>query len=492
MDEQEISLQELWQTIWKRAWLVVGLTVCAMIVAYFASSAMTPIYEAETSFMVKTKGGNLVLPIEDLGLMGTGANMTRNYVEVLKSRTVLDRALDRVGLEPEHDPVDAAEVRQAITAQVIAQTDAIRVKVQLADRRLAADLANALVDVLIEHNRDMNQSATRTAREYLADQLEVSTIQLRGAEERMLALKAGKRILEPSAEAQAQIKRVVDLETKKAEAEVSLGETKARLSKIREQLGGMTDTVVSSQTVVEDPVVAGYRTRLADLEIKLAAAREKYTEQHPEVVKITAEMAEVKASLNSAVAKVVGTQVSSPNPMREQLLKQVVEAETQMASARAQVDALAKLIATEEARLGTLPQKELDLARVTRDLDVAQQIYIMLRTRYEEMRITEQMQTSDIWRIDPAAIPTSPVKPRKLLNTAVAGVLGVFVGVGMAFVMEFADTSMKSAEDVEAVLGLPILGAIPRHVGPGVESVTEDPGYYRARPGKRARSKNRE
>jgi len=466
MDEQEISLQELWQTIWKRAWLVVGLTVCAMIVAYLASSAMTPIYEAETSFMVKTKGGNLALPIEDLGLMGSGANMTRNYVEVLKSRTVLDRALARVGLDPEHDAVDADAVRKSITAQVIAQTDAIRVKVQLADRQLAASLANSLVDVLIEHNRDMNQSATRTAREYLADQLEVSTIQLHGAEERMLALKSGKRILEPSAEAQAQIKRIVDLETKRAEAEVSLGETQARLKKIREQLGGMADTVVSSETVVEDPVVAGYRSRLADLEIKLAAAREKYTEQHPEVVKIAAEMAEVKASLNSAVAKVVGTQVSSPNPMREQLLKQVVEAETQMASARAQVDALAKLIAAEEARLGTLPQKELDLARVTRDLDVAQQIYIMLRTRYEEMRITEQMQTSDIWRIDPAAIPTSPVKPRKLLNTAVAGVLGVFVGVGMAFVMEFADTSMKSAEDVEAVLGLPILGAIPRARGP--------------------------
>lgn len=492
MEEQEISLQELWQTIGKRAWLVLGLTVCAMVIAYLVSSAMTPIYEAETSFMVSTKGGSLALPIEDLGLMGTGANMARNYVEVLKSRTVLDRALAKLEINSGHGPVDEEKVRKAITAQVIAQTDAIRVKVQLADRKLAANLANALVDVLIEHNRDINQAATRTAREYLADQLEVSTTQLRGAEERMLALKSGKRILEPSVEAQAQIKRIVDLEAKKAEAEVSLGETRARLAKIREQLGGVADTVVSSQTVVEDPVVAGYRTRLADLEIKLAAAREKYTEQHPEVARITAEMAEVKASLNSAVAKVIGTQVSSPNPMREQLLRQVVEAETQMASARAQVDALAKLIAAEEARLGTLPQKELDLARVTRDLDVAQQIYIMLRTRYEEMRITEQMQTSDIWRIDSAVVPISPVKPRKLLNTAIAGVLGVFVGVGMAFVMEFADTSMKSAEEVEAVLGLPILGAIPRHVGPGVESVTEHPGYYRARSKGRDKSKHRE
>ncbi|MEA4883848.1 MAG: GNVR domain-containing protein [Clostridia bacterium] len=108
------------------------------------------------------------------------------------------------------------------------------------------------------------------------------------------------------------------------------------------------------------------------------------------------------------------------------------------------------------------------------------------------MHITEQMQTSDIWRIDPAAVPTSPVKPRKLLNAATAGVLSVFVGVGMAFIMEFADTLMKSAEEVEAVLGLPILGAIPRNVGPGVESVTEHPAYHRARSNQRDKSKPRE
>jgi succinoglycan biosynthesis transport protein ExoP len=464
--EEEISLQELWQTLMKRKWLIIGITVCAMVVAYFASRAMTPIYEAETTFMVKTKGSGLALPFDDMGLMGSTQNIGRNYVQVLKSRTIMEKALEKLGKVPGVDCPDLDSLEKAVSAQLIAQTDAITIKVQLPDREFARDLADALVDVLMEHNKEMNSAATRTAREYLEEQLEVSNAQLRQAEESMLALKSGRKIVEPSLEAQAQIKRIADLQAERASADVALGELQAKVGKIREQLAGISDTVVSSETVVEDPVVAQYRRKLAELEVALATAKEKYTDQHPEVQRLTAEIAEVKANLNSAVARVVGTQTETPNPMRQALLGQIVEAESKMAALRAQSDALGRIIAIEEERLSKLPEKELDLARVTRDLEVAQQIYIMLRTKYEEMRVTEQMQISDIWRIDPAALPKVPVKPRKTLNTAIAGILGVFVGVAAAFIVEGTDVSLKSAEEVEAVLGLPVLATIPIHVGP--------------------------
>jgi len=82
----------------------------------------------------------------------------------------------------------------------------------------------------------------------------------------------------------------------------------------------------------------------------LPLAREKYTEQHPEVLRLQAEAAEVKANLSSAVARVVGTQTETPNPMREALLRQIVEAETEMAAARAESEALRRVIAGEEER----------------------------------------------------------------------------------------------------------------------------------------------
>ncbi|HBN96783.1 MAG TPA: lipopolysaccharide biosynthesis protein, partial [Firmicutes bacterium] len=94
---------------------------------------------------------------------------------------------------------------------------------------------------------------------------------------------------------------------------------------------------------------------------------------------------------------------------------------------------LRSLIAESEARLSHLPAKELELARLTRDAKVLEELYIMLRTRNEETRIAEAMQTADVQVIDEAILPLNPVKPRVKLNIAIGAVLGVFLGVGLAF-----------------------------------------------------------
>lgn len=132
-----------------------------------------------------------------------------------------------------------------------------------------------------------------------------------------------------------------------------------------------------------------------------------------------------------------------------------------MIGAEARRDALARLIAEREEALQRLPQAEMELARLTRDQRVAEEIYVMLLTKHAEMRITESMKLANIQRIDSAIVPTVPIKPRKLLNTAIAAVLALFVGVGLAFVMEYIDNTFKTPEEIEKYLGLPVFGTIP-------------------------------
>ena len=71
------------------------------------------------------------------------------------------------------------------------------------------------------------------------------------------------------------------------------------------------------------------------------------------------------------------------------------------------------------------------------------------------------MKVSGIHVVDEAIVPTVPVKPRKLLNTAIAGILGFFVAVGITFILEQMDTTLKTVEEVERVVSAPILGTIP-------------------------------
>ena len=85
----------------------------------------------------------------------------------------------------------------------------------------------------------------------------------------------------------------------------------------------------------------------------------------------------------------------------------------------------------------------------------------MLAKRYEEARISEVMEPTDVQIVDVAIAPERPIKPRKTLNVAIAAVLGLFVGTGLAFALEYMNRTIRTADDVEQYLGLPVLGSIP-------------------------------
>lgn len=109
----------------------------------------------------------------------------------------------------------------------------------------------------------------------------------------------------------------------------------------------------------------------------------------------------------------------------------------------------------------SMPAKEQGLARVMRDVSVAQEIYIMLAKRHEEARISEVMQPTDVQVIDTADLPDKPVKPKKARNVVAAAMLGIFAGLAWAFFQEYMDKSIRTPEDVRQYLDLPILGSIP-------------------------------
>jgi len=101
------------------------------------------------------------------------------------------------------------------------------------------------------------------------------------------------------------------------------------------------------------------------------------------------------------------------------------------------------------------------LARYIRAKDVNDKIYSMLLERLQEARITEASKVGDIHIVDLADIPHSPIKPNKTRNIILGVILGLALGIGLAFFRESLDTSIKSQNDVENFLHLPVLATIP-------------------------------
>jgi uncharacterized protein involved in exopolysaccharide biosynthesis len=200
---------------------------------------------------------------------------------------------------------------------------------------------------------------------------------------------------------------------------------------------------------------------LTDLQIQLPALKEKYSEKSPQVTEVEIQIKQIENEISQKVAEIVGSTVSTVNPIYQSLLSQMVTLETNMISLETKSNSISEIVTQYENRLEELPEKEIQLARLERAVRVAENIYLTLLESYQEARISEAMELGDIRVVDAALVPDNPIKPRKMLNLAIGGVLGLMLGIMLVFFLEFLDHSFKSREDVEQYLELPVLGTIP-------------------------------
>ncbi|HHU62505.1 MAG TPA: hypothetical protein GXZ55_11215 [Natronincola sp.] len=456
MDMEEMDLREYWEIIIKKRVLILVVLFLVVLAVTIYSLVATPIYEATTTVIVQEQGASQMLFLD--GFSNMGKNQAQNYIQIMKSRNILEQVHDRAGLSEEYDLIKLAK---KLNIQPVQGSDLLAISIQSSDPEEAQLIVNSLADVFINWNTLYRQDDVRSAREFIQRQLITVEENLKLAEENLKQFREDEKLLSPTEETIAGIGQLANLEKLQAEADIAIRETQERIERVHAKLSAEEETFVSSTTIGENAFVTQYRARLADLEISLSGAREKYTDLHPSVLAIQAEIEDIKEKLADQVERVIGTETRTVNPIHRELYGSLIDLEVGLNAYHARKLALQEIIDSTEDKLGLLPQKELQLVRLMRDSKVLEELYVMLRTKVEETRITEAMQTADVHVIDTALLPELPVKPRVKLNIAISIVLGAFLGVGLAFLIEFMDNTVKTKEDAERLLGIPVLGQIP-------------------------------
>lgn len=445
--------------LWKRRWLIVLLVLCAGFLSGVLSILMKPVYEAKTRICVKDLQSEQLSILAELG--GMPKNQIANYVEILKSRTIMQETARSLRLNADPYSQDFEDLQNSLNVLPIQGTDLIEIRVQSTDKSKAVHVANALVDSFIQRNLQGNQQEARNAREFVDDQINKVYLDLAGSEKRLEAYKKSNHILDPAGESAELIKELSDLDKEASETEVALHETNARLEGLKSQLGSEKEYITATQTFNENPLVIEYRQKLADLEVALAAALEKYTDRHPTVIQLKAQIDEIKQEMTKEVARVLSSETVSPNPTHQTIYQQILLMQVERLSGEERKKALQNAIKDKEASYQALPQKEMDLTRLVREKTILENTFITLKNKNQEFRIAERSTRSDIDIIDRAIVPQDPVKPKKTLNVLVAMFIGLFVGSVIALLLEYIDTTIKNVEELERLLDLPIIGQIP-------------------------------
>jgi succinoglycan biosynthesis transport protein ExoP len=439
METEEIDLRQYVGVILKWKWMILLFMVGAILTSYIVSSFLiTPIYETTAVLMATQPNYERIYREESGSLESTVDSFSRlpilnlnTFIGQLKNTEILESVIERLHLEKlNYTPRSLA---QAITVTGNEKTNMIEIKVLNTDPELAESISNTLIEEFYAFLFASNQKQAKESVAYLATQLEQT-----------------------------------EEELKKVSEEYQKNQSQARNTSILEkELMSKTEVLTNSQTLllqsqVElEQLLAGKKRleeNLANTPAKLVTR--SWTEGGI-ASEITEELApEMEIGNNNMVSEEI-------NPLYLELIKELNQKDAEIAQTEAKIAGLTANISILEKEIANIQvevsERQLEDATVRRKLAILENAYAVLNDKIIQ---TEIAKSADFGRmsltmVSPASLPNSPVKPNKPLNLAIAAVLGLMSGTFLAFVLEFFDDTIKTAEDLKKFMEVPMLASIP-------------------------------
>jgi uncharacterized protein involved in exopolysaccharide biosynthesis len=197
-------------------------------------------------------------------------------------------------------------------------------------------------------------------------------------------------------------------------------------------------------TVADSLLIQKLKAEASELETTKAKLSKTYKDKHPEILKVDAQIEQVNAKIEGEI---------------KTMMRAV---QTEFRVARAREETLLGNVNRLRTEAQELNEKEIQYLNLQRDADSNQQLYEAVLKRLKETGVTGGLETNNVSVIEEAVVPRLPVRPRKSLNLLVAVVVGLLIGVGTALTIEYFDTTVKTPDDVERYLGLPVIGIVPQ------------------------------
>ncbi len=524
-DEDEIHLRDVWNLL-VRNWWVIGASLVAVVGATAAYTLrMVPVYEAVTTIRIQEKSTDL--PVLDILQTLSRGSEVETEMEVVRSRTLAEDVVDSLGLQigivsprgvsraallrsvfverwapagtyvltrqadgsfgitnqvdgaglgPVSTTVAAALPGATFTLQegatlyeqiVLAvggfdgtvadlqgaigvsrpnrEASIVTVRYQSADTQLVHQVPNALAGRFIDRGQEVRKTEARSTVAFLQEQIDTLAGQLTQAEEALTGFRELEQVVSLQAEAQAQVTNLSNLQAERNTIEAERDALQQLVNEIEREAQTADPSgpspyarLISFPTLLRNAAVSELLRNLNTANSERADLLRRRTLQDPDVASLTGRIREIETQLRTT-------------------------ATTYLQGLNNQVRGYDRMLSQFATDLERIPAKEVQLARLERQRNVLVEVYTVLQNRLQEARILEAVEDATVRIVDPAILPSTPVRPRTLLNLLLGIVLGTMLGVGIAFLREYLDETVHTKEDVQsATKGAPVLGMIPR------------------------------
>ena len=471
-DATNLHFLDYWRVIRSRKEIILAVIVMVALVGGFVTSVMTERFMAKARIKVQQD-------MPTVQGFSTGAGMPSQYnpyfllteLEVLQSDLILSQVAEQANLAEVWghrytkenislpDNVVVEMLKRRVRVQQQRNTSNIDITVVADSATEAARLANLVAEVYRTQRLDSNRNQVREAIAVLQSQLEEVEMEVREAEDELERIRdelgltsvgmLGSRIT-------AETERVRQLQADLMAFRVDMLTREARLRELESLEGeGLVNSLLMS---VPDRSLEMLRGQLLDAEIQLSMMLENLGANHPDVRRVRAGLEETRARMTSAIEGIKAG------------------LRTDYIVSRSKVEALQnELNLVEQAERDAQTRKVLPFERAERRLREKRAIHAALNARVAQEGLDFRLPRNPVELFEPAKPPERSFSPNWVLNMALSVFVGGVFGVGLAFFIEYLDTSVKTVDDVERYLNTPVIGVIPQKVKPLNQEGPESP-----------------
>lgn len=397
--------------------------------AFFSGQSQTSLFDSLRRIFSRNRAPSTTTPAQS----STGAIPVVTESEINEQQLTSEQMAK---LEPYEDAIAAN-----LTVEPVMGTNLVTLKYKHSDPELAKKVSNTMADVFVKNNLDRETKGSTKAADLLARQIADLQLRIQKEQEERFNYASNHGLptaIDNSPDANLEAKRLATYSSQLLEAENQRKEAQAKY-----QAAASATDPNSIPEVREDARIQKLRETLDKLQQKRAELLVIYTAEWPEVKKVDEQIKPIQEALDKAPREIVASMKSRYEAAvsRENSLNESYRHQSGVTSAQGQA--------------------QIQLSALMQNLEMDKQTYNTLLQRERELEITSNDKPNNVRVADYSRLPREPVGPPRLRNIAIAFLLSLLSGIGLAFLLDYLDDTLKTVEDVDRYIHLPALALIP-------------------------------
>ncbi|MQA31252.1 MAG: hypothetical protein GEU82_15695 [Luteitalea sp.] len=441
---------------------------------------MKPEYEATMKVLVKRERMDPVMTPSANATSQASADVQEDElnseVEILKSRDLLEQVVIASGLvvpapgsvasePPSRADVSRAvsDLQQALVVYPLRRTTLIEATYRSHDPVLAAEVLTNLARLYVEKHLAVHRPAG--AHEFFVEQARNFEEQLHQAEARLAEFGRTERVIAPVAERDHALQQLAEFEASAQQAQAAIAEADQRIRTLDSQIA-TTPSRQTTQILTSEngDLIRSLKAKLLELELSETDLLRKFTPEYPPVKQVQTQIAQIRTALTDAESTPTSAQTTDQNPTHQWLRDERVRVATERNAQNARATALAQSIAEYRAKAQRLDSATAKQEELLRNVKTAQDGYQLYQQKQEETRISDALDRTRIANVSLAeepTVPTTPARSGRGMMLALAGVVALAASVLTALALYQLNPYFRTADEVQAFLGVPVLATLP-------------------------------